>query len=186
MKLYSHTMHGKHPRKPELTNAYLVGGGIESLAAAVHLIHDARVPASQIHILESTSHLGGFMKSTGTPEDGYILRGGQMMSFSYECLRDLLSIIPSLANPSKTVMQEIDKFNAIPGNKIHANARLVARGADGPEIVDVKHLGLRARDIYNLVHLVMKPEKKLYALRIRDCFEETFFRSKFWFMWSTM
>jgi len=178
-------MHGKQPRNPELTNAYVVGGGIASLATAVHLIHDAHVPASQIHVLESGSQLGGSMKSSGTPESGYILQGGQMLSFRYKCLRDLLSIIPSLTYPAKTVMWEIDKFNAVLGNRTHANARLVAREADGPHIVDVKHLGLSARDKYNLAHLVMKPEKKLGSLRIRDCFEETFFRSNFWFLWST-
>jgi myosin-crossreactive antigen len=42
-----------HLRQPELTNAYLIGGGIASLAAAVHLVHDACVPPSQVHILES-------------------------------------------------------------------------------------------------------------------------------------
>lgn len=37
---------GQKPvRDPKETNAYLVGGGIASLAAAVDLIHDAHVPA---------------------------------------------------------------------------------------------------------------------------------------------
>jgi hypothetical protein len=48
-------------KHPENTNAYLVGGGIASLAAAVHLIQDAHVPASQIHIIESSSVPGGCM-----------------------------------------------------------------------------------------------------------------------------
>jgi oleate hydratase len=186
MKLLNYAMQCEHPRQPELTNAYLVGGGIESLAAAVHLIHDAHVPASQIHILESGSSLGGFMNSSGTAETGYILRGGQMLNFSYECLRYLLSIIPSLANPAKTVMQEIDEFNAVPGNKTHANARLVERGDHGLQVVDAKHLELSARDKYNLMHLVVTPENKLDSLRIIDCFGETFFASKFWIIWSTM
>jgi oleate hydratase len=186
MKLLNYAMHCENPRQPELTNAYLVGGGIGSLTAAVHLIHDAHVPASQVHILESGSRLGGFINSTGTPETGYVLQGGQMLNFSYECLRDLLSIIPSLANPAKTVMQEINEFNAVIGNKMHAKARLVTGGAHGLRIVDVKHMGLSARDKYNLIHLVVTPEKKLDTLGIRDCFEKTFFRSKFWIMWSTM
>jgi oleate hydratase len=50
--------------------AFLVGGGIVSLAAAVHLIQDADVPASQIHILESSSESGGSMDGAGNPHDG--------------------------------------------------------------------------------------------------------------------
>ena len=112
-------------------------------------------------------------------ELGYILQGGQMLNFSYECLRDLLSIIPSLADPAKVVMQEIDEFSAVPKNKMHANARLIKRCTHGLQIVDVKHLGLSARDKYNLIHLIVTLEKKLGTLRIIDCFGKTFFRSKF-------
>jgi oleate hydratase len=97
-------MHCEHPRKPESTNAYVVGGGIASLATATHLIHDARVPPSQIHILESGSQLGGYMKNTRTPEAGYILRGRQMLNFSYKCLCNLLSINPLLTNLTKTII----------------------------------------------------------------------------------
>ena len=93
-----------HPvRKSEEINAYLVGGGIASLAAAVYLIHDAKVPANQIHILESGPLPGGSMDGAGNAETGYTLRGGRMLNFSYFCTYDLLSKVPSLSDPSKTV-----------------------------------------------------------------------------------
>jgi len=44
-------------RDPKKTDAYLMGGGIASLAAATHLIQDARVLANQIHIIESVIFL---------------------------------------------------------------------------------------------------------------------------------
>jgi oleate hydratase len=184
--LRSPTTRARHVRQPELTNAYLIGGGIASLAAAVHLIQDAHLPASQIHILESGPLPGGSMSAGGSPETGYILQGGQMLNFSYLCLYDLLSNIPSLTNPKKTVMHEIREFNAVPENKTHANARLVATGANGPEIVDVAHLGLSVRDRRDLIHLVMKPEQKLGTLTITDCFDKAFFKTNFWLMWATM
>jgi oleate hydratase len=59
-----------------------------------------------------------------------------MLNFSYLCLYDLLGRIPSLTDPAKTVMDEINEFNALSENKTHACARLVAKGATGPEIVD--------------------------------------------------
>jgi oleate hydratase len=177
------THRAKHPEK---TNAYLVGGGIASLAAAVHLIHDAHVPGPQIHILESSSLLGGSMDGAGNDQDGYVLRGGRMLNFSYLCLYDLLTNIPSLADPAKSVMQEINEFNAVPENQTHARARLVAKGAAGPEIVDVKQMGLKPRDRYDLVHTIMEAEDKIGTKRIDECFEKSFFQTKFWFMWATM
>ncbi len=173
----------KHPEK---TNAYLVGGGIASLAAAIHLIQDAHVPGPQIHIIESSSVPGGSMDGAGNAQDGYRLRGGRMLNFSYVCLYDLLSTIPSLSDPAKTVMDEVNEFNAIPENKTHARARLVAKGATGPEIVDVKQMGLTARDRHDLVHMTMEAEHRLGTKRIEDCFEKPFFHTKFWYMWATM
>ncbi|CRG92352.1 Oleate hydratase [Talaromyces islandicus] len=49
-------------RSPKKVNAWILGSSIASLASAVHLICDAKVPASQIHILESH----------GIPGDGII------------------------------------------------------------------------------------------------------------------
>lgn len=74
---------GQRAGRSENTNAYLVGGGIASLAAAVHLIHDVGVPANRIHIIESGSLLGGSMDGAGDSENGYVLRGGRMLNFSY-------------------------------------------------------------------------------------------------------
>ncbi len=176
----------KARRDPAVTNAYLIGGGIASLAAAAHLIHDARVPASQIHILESSPLPGGSMDGSGNPDTGYILRGGRMLNFSYLCLYDLLSTIPSLTNQHKTVMDEIHEFNAIQGNKTHSLARLVTRGLEGPEIVDSTKMGLHGKDKLDLVKITLESEKALGQKKIAECFEPSFFHTNFWFMWSTM
>lgn len=184
---HKHDEAAMHSAKhPERTNAYLVGGGIASLAAAVHLIQDAHVPASQIHILESSSVPGGSMDGAGNPHDGYRVRGGRMLNFSYLCLYDLLATIPSLTGPDKTVMDEINEFNALPENKTYARARLVAKGATGPEVVDVKQMGLTNRDRHDLVHMTMEAEHRLGAKRIDECFQQSFFKTKFWYMWATM
>ena len=58
---------------PDL-KAPLVGGGIASPAAAVHLIRDGHVPGKNIHILEE-SELGGSLDASGSPERGYSMRG---------------------------------------------------------------------------------------------------------------
>lgn len=178
------SIHGH--RNPETTSAYLIGGGIASLAAAVHLIHDAHVPAFQIHILESSAIVGGAMDGAGDPEKGYILRGGRMLSFSYRCLNDLLSIVPSLSDPKKTVMTEINDFNEIPTNKTHANSRLVAQGTQGPEVIDVTGFGLSTKEKWDLLKTMLEHEKSLGTKSIEECFDHTFFESNFWLMWATM
>ncbi|MCJ1392136.1 hypothetical protein MMC18_005003 [Xylographa bjoerkii] len=173
-------------RDPKTTNAYLVGGGIASLAAAVHLIRDAQVPASQIHILESSPLPGGSMDGSGNPETGYILRGGRMLNFSYLCLYDLLSEVPSLKDPKFSVMKEIRDFNIAPGNHTHANARLVAGKDQTPEVIDVKRFGLGVKDKWALVKMIEESEKTLGTKKIEDYFHAGFFKTNFWFMWATM
>jgi len=85
-----------------------------------------------------------------------------------------------------TVKKEIDEFNAVPSHKTYANSRLVASGANEPQIVDAKDLGLRERDKLDLINLFREPERKLNALKVTDCFEEAFFKTNFWLMWGTM
>lgn len=180
--------HGERsaPRDPSNTQAYLVGGGIAALAAAVHLIQDAKVPGSQIHILESMPQPGGSLDGAGSPSDGYVLRGGRMFNFSYLCTYEMLDKIPSLTDPERSVMQEIRDFNAKQGNKTHARARLVEMVDGKPRIVDVKKMGLSNQDRLDLLKLAVEPEKNLGASRIQDHFPKEFFQTNFWYMWATM
>ncbi|OCK82675.1 67 kDa myosin-cross-reactive antigen family protein [Lepidopterella palustris CBS 459.81] len=173
-------------RNPQETQAYLVGGGIGSLAAAVHLIQDAKVPPKNIHVLEALPVLGGSMDCTGNPSEGYILRGGRMLNNSYLCTYDLLARIPSLTDSKKTVMQEIKDFNAIPGNQTHSNARLIATGEKEAEVLDTSKMGLDNQERINLLKLTMESEKNVGKKRIDELFPETFFKTKFWYMWATM
>ena len=61
------------------SKAYLVGGGIGSLAAAAFLIRDGGMPGANITILESGPLMGGSLDGAGTAEAGYVLRGGRMV-----------------------------------------------------------------------------------------------------------
>lgn len=177
-------------RDPKTTNAYLIGGGIASLAAACFLIHDARVPAEQVHIIESSRVAGGSLDGAGNRDTGYIIRGGRMLNFSYFCLYDLLSTIPSLSDPNETVMDEIKKFNAVRENKTHANARIVTRQAEYPDmrfgIADVREFELGPKDRKELIRITVEGEDRLGALKIQDFFDESFFQTNFWLMWATM
>lgn len=63
-------------------DVYLVGGGIASLAAAVYLIRDGRIPGMNIHVLEE-ARIGGSLDASGSPEQGYSMRGTRMYGRAY-------------------------------------------------------------------------------------------------------
>ena len=88
----------------ESTNAHLIGGGIASLASAAYLIKDGGVPGRNICIYEETGVVGGSLDGEGSPEHNYVIRGGRMFTEeAYTCMFDLLSFIPSLTAPGKSV-----------------------------------------------------------------------------------
>ena len=162
------------------TKAYLVGGGIAALASAAYLIRDGGIPGAHISILEQTSLLGGSLDGAGSPDHGYVIRGGRMFTYeAYTCTFDLLSFIPSLTDRSKTVSDEIHAFNEkhIP----ESHARLVRGGAK----VDVSTLGFSNQDRLDLIELMAVSESSLGAKRIEDVFAPSFFQTNFWYMWVT-
>ncbi len=162
------------------TKAYLVGGGIASLASAAYLIRDGGVPGSNICIFEETLLLGGSLDASGSPDHGYVMRGGRMFTYeAYSCTLDLLSFIPSLTDSNKTVKDEIYEFNE--RLKYHSHSRLVRAG----EKVDVSVLGLGNQDRLDLIKVMMIPESSLGARRILDVFQPSFFKTNFWYMWAT-
>jgi oleate hydratase len=55
-------------------NAYLIGGGIASLASAAYLIRDGQLPWANICIFEESPLMGGSLDGAGTPDQGYVIR----------------------------------------------------------------------------------------------------------------
>ena len=97
------------PLKPEgvdYKNAYLVGSGLASLAAACFLVRDGQMPGSHIHILEAMEVPGGACDGIFDPTRGYIMRGGREMENHFECLWDLFRSIPSIETPGVSVLDE--------------------------------------------------------------------------------
>jgi oleate hydratase len=163
------------------SKAYLVGGGIGSLAAAAFMIRDGKLPGENISILEAAPVLGGSLDGSGDPGVGYSLRGGRMLTTdNYECTWDLYRSIPSLNNPGKSVFEETVEFNE--KHKAHSMARLVdSRRAKVPVI----SMGFTMKDRIELLKLSQADEVTLAASCITDWFSPEFFETEFWYMWST-
>jgi len=163
------------------TKAYLVGGGIGSLAAAAFMIRDGKLPGGNISILEAAPVMGGSLDGAGDPADGYSLRGGRMLTTdNYECTWDLYRSIPSLNNAGKSVFDETVEFNE--RHKPHSMARLVDRRRAK---VPVTSMGFSMQDRIELLKLSRAEEDALGASRITDWLSPAFFETEFWFMWAT-
>jgi oleate hydratase len=163
------------------SKAYLVGGGIGSLAAAAFMIRDGKLPGGSISILEAAPVMGGSLDGSGDPAGGYSMRGGRMLTTdNYECTWDLFKSIPSLNNEGRTVFAETVEFNE--KHKANSMARLVdCRRAKVP----VASMGFSIEDRLELLKLSQAGEDTLAASRITDWLSPAFFETEFWYMWST-
>ncbi len=160
--------------------AYLIGGGIGSLAAAAFMIRDGGMSGANITIFEALHLLGGSLDAV-KKQDGYSLRGGRMLTTdNYECTWGLFKSIPSLENPGKSVFDETVEFNE--KIKAHSQARLVDRNR---VILDVTSMGFSMNDRIELYKLSAASEETLGTSCINDWLSPEFFKNKFWYMWAT-
>ncbi|PLY12365.1 MAG: oleate hydratase [Sulfurimonas sp.] len=165
---------------PKHSKIYLVGGGIASLASAFYLIKDAGVPGKNIHILEQSRVLGGALDGGGNPQNGFIIRGGRMHEEHFVCYWDLLSNIPSYDNLDISIKDESFEFNS--RFVSHAQARLIKEG----KRMDVSSFGLSLKDQADLLKLIFASEGSLENIRIEEWFEEKFFETNYWYLWTSM
>jgi len=163
------------------SKAWVIGGGIGSLAAAAFMIRDGGMPGGNISILEAAPLLGGSLDGAGNAMEGYSLRGGRMLTTdNYECTWDLFRSIPSLSNPLQSVFEETVAFNA--RHPSHSMARLVDRRRAK---VPVASMGFSMQDRLQLLKLSKTDEATLDGTRITDWLSPAFFETEFWYMWAT-
>ena len=159
-------------------HAFLIGGGIASLAAAVFMIRDGGLIGADITILEELPVLGGSLDAAGSPETGYVLRGGRMLESKYVCTFGLFSSIPTLDGRG-TVTAETFKWNET--LQTSSRSRLFRDG----HRQTAPAFGLSERHILNLERLVVEPEMLIGRASIAEEFDPSFFKTDFWFMWCT-
>jgi oleate hydratase len=164
--------------EPQEVRFHLIGSGIASLAAAVFLIRDGKIAGRNITIYGDQPKPGGSLEGAGSPETGYIARGGRVLEPHYVCTYDLFSSIPAL-DGSRSVTQEIFACNE--ALKTYSHARLVRGGRK----MSSPHFGLSERHRLNLMELALSPESVLGSSSIDDHFDKAFFLTDFWVMWAT-
>src|SRR6202453_4082278 len=139
------------------------------------MIRDGDVPGQDITIFEELDRLGGSLDGSGSPQSGYVLRGGRMLQNKHLCTFDLFSSIPTL-DKSRTVTQEILAWNET--MKTSSKSRLVRDGHRQTE----PEFGLCEKHILTIERLALEPEAMLGRTSIADQFDPTFFKTNFWLM----
>ena len=163
--------------------AYLIGGGLTSMAAAAYLIRDCRFPGDHITIYESQSEPGGGSFAGGSPEKGFVCHGFHLLNeTTYENFWELMGSIPSLNQPQLSVGEEILNFSH--AHPVRARARLINREK---KVLDTESMGLDNRDRWALFKLLVADEKRLDNRTVQDWFQDAphFFTTRFWCLWQT-
>lgn len=172
----------RKPKDVEKKEAYIVGGGLAGLAAAVFLIRDGHMAGEKIHVLEELSLSGGSLDGKFIPHDGFVTRGGREMENHFECLWDLFRSIPSLEVEDASVL---DKFYWLDHDDPNSsNCRIIHNR--GQRAADDGEFTLSATAQKELTQLFMTSEDQLIGKKIEDVFGEEFFESNFWLYWCTM
>lgn len=167
--------------KIENYKAYLVGGGIASLAAAFYLIRDGHLNPNNITILEQSNIEGGCLDGSGNAEEGYIVRGGREMEQHYECTWDMFADIPSLENKDISVLDEFKILND--GDANSSKCRLIHNCG---EKINTDTLGLKPEQAKKLSELFLATEEQLANVTVEQFFDEEFLNSNFWYLWRSM
>ncbi|PYH49590.1 oleate hydratase [Aspergillus saccharolyticus JOP 1030-1] len=183
---------------PEI-HAYILGAGITSLSAAVHLLQEGHLPASHIHILETLDQAGGGTVSCGDAEQGYHYRAGGMPLLNGEAMATLLAEVPSETHPGKSVLDDLYEYWGLSASSAHQQqqqqqqqssechqTRLLRRSKHGLVRIDCKrstNLGLRDR--MEVFRFMNKRETVLGRSRISDYFGKGFFGGCYWGVLST-
>lgn len=179
MKIYDLKYNAKAPEGIEKRKAFIIGGGIAGLSAAVYLVDDIHMPGQNITILEASKDIGGSMDGYGT-EEGYLCRGERELEPNMECLWDICSRVPSLRNPGRTILDDVWDFNY--EYPLHTDYRLVVEGKSIP----CHDFSMDDECLEAMMYILFCDEKELEGKSIEDVFPKSFFKTTLWLTFHNM
>ena len=181
MNIYNLFYKAPAPEGIEERNAHIIGGGMAGLAAAVFLIDDAGMPGKNITLYEKRNSLGGCCDAY-SGEAGYICPGERELEPFMECLWYLCSKIPSLEDPSISVLDESVRANK--DMPIHSESRLLCK--QGHIYEKVHDYRMSPELLLKMEHFTSIPEKDLEDKKISEVLPDSFWNTNFWLYWQTM
>lgn len=173
------------PEKPQgvdKKSAYIIGTGLAGLSAAFYLVRDGQLKGDNIHILEKLKVPGGSCDGLKDVKKGFYMRGGREMDNHFEVMWDMYKDVPSIENPSLSVLDEYYYLNKKDPN--YSLCRATVNCGQNAHTDNKFELDRKAQN--ELLKLYLTPEKDLEDKRIDEVFTEHFWKSNFWLYWQTM
>ncbi|MGN0824466.1 MAG: oleate hydratase [Candidatus Coproplasma sp.] len=180
MKVYDLRYNAKSPEGIEKRKAYIIGGGIAGLSAAIHLVDEIHMPGENITIFEASKDIGGSMDGCGSAKTGYLCRGERELEPNMECLWNICSKIPSLRNQDRTVLDDVWDYNY--AHPLHDEFRLVVKGKS----IDCHDFSMDDKCSEAIIKVLFCDEKELEGKSIADVFPESFFHTNLWLTFHNM
>ncbi|WP_282837460.1 oleate hydratase [Microbacterium flavum] len=173
------------PRKPEGVDdksAWIVGGGLAGMAAAVFLVRDGQMAGDRITIIEELMLPGGALDGIKYPDKGFVIRGGREMEDHMECLWDLFRTIPSIEIEGASVLDEFFWLNKDDPN--YSLCRVTEK--QGQDAHTNKLFTLSEKAQKDITKVILATREEMEDKRIDEVFGEDFLKSNFWLYWRTM
>lgn len=171
-------------RSPETTEAWILGSGTASFAAALYLVQDVKIPAAKVHVLDSHVSIENVVHNKGNSATGYDQFAGCLPVPVGAPLKELLASVPSIQNQGQTVLDDIQNAEINRTSVAHDHrTRFMKRNSSLRNIL-TKSLNLSAKQRLQLIWFILKQEKRLGRNQIQDCLPHSFFQSSFWVVWS--
>lgn len=170
------------PKGIKNRKAYIIGSGIAGLASAFYLIRDAQMPGENITIIDAMGISGGSLDGSGNAEDGYIVRGGREMTWTYDNFWDMYQDVPALELPKGYSV--LDEYRIINDNdSTYSKSRIMHEQG---KVKDFSKFGLDAAQQWELVQLLLKRKEDLDNITVEEYFSKGFLKTNFWTLWRTM
>lgn len=169
--------------------AWILGSGTGSFAAAFYLIQYAKMPPHKVHLLESRDSINEVLHQKGDSNSGYDQFAACLPIPGGGPLRDILASIPSSVQADPGHVQSF--LRMIQSAKI--KRAFAKRGLCTRMLVqknrELRHISAGPFDLHvkhrlDLIRLVLTREKRLGRNQIKDFFSESFFETSFWAVWS--
>jgi oleate hydratase len=172
-------------RSLETTEAWILGSGTASFAAALYLVQNVKIPAPKVHVLDSNVSIENALHHKGNSMAGYDQFAGCLPVPVGTPLKELLASVPSVGNQGQTVLEDIQnaEINRTSVTYDHGTRFVVKRNSTLRNI-PTKSLNLSSKQRLQLIWFILKREKRLGRNQIQDCLPNSFFQSSFWVVWS--
>lgn len=175
---------GQCKRSPDKTEAWILGSGTASLASALYLVQFAKVPASNVHVMDSHISMGQVLHNSGDTTNGYDQFAACLPVPLGKPLAELLALVPSVSGLGHTVLDDIKSAETKRIKQRNSRTRFLVQKNDVLHDIPTNSLKMSLQHRLELVMFALKGEKRLGRKQIRDFLSPSFFQSAFWAIWT--